>query len=78
LPGVNAGTRTLEQINRIELTNAKPYDVTVEVRLYLQAGAEMIRADAPYGQKNGRPIFRLTLPANDSLTVRYQTSMRVP
>jgi hypothetical protein len=78
LPGINAGTKTLEQINRIELTNAKPYDVTVEVRLYLQAGAEMVRADAPYGQKNGRPIFRLTLPANDSLTVRYQTSKLVP
>ena len=78
LPGINAGSKTLEQINRIELTNARPYDVTVEVRLYLQAGAEMVRADAPYGQKNGRPIFRLTLPANDSLTVRYQTSMLVP
>ncbi len=73
VPGVNAGSRTLDQINRIEVANARSYDVTVEVRLYLQGGTEMVRADAPYGQKNGRPIFRLTVPANDSLTVRYQT-----
>ncbi|OYW59399.1 MAG: hypothetical protein B7Z40_21660 [Bosea sp. 12-68-7] len=74
VPGINSGLRTLDQVNRIEVSNARPYDVTVEVRLYLQGGAEIVRADAPYGQKNGRPIFRLTVPANDSLTVRYQTT----
>ena len=73
-PKINAGSRTLNQINRIEVSNARPYEVIVEVRLYLQPGAEMVRSDAPYGQKNGRPIFRLTVPANETLTVRYQTA----
>ncbi len=76
LPGINAGSRTLDQINRIEVTNARPYDVTVEVRLHLDQGAEIVRADAPVAQKNGRPIFYLTVPANDSVTVRYQTGRR--
>jgi hypothetical protein len=25
------------------------------------------------GAKNGRPIFRLTVPANETATLRYQT-----
>jgi hypothetical protein len=73
VPKINAGSRTLDQINRIEVSNARPYDVNVEVRLYVQGGTEIVRADAPYGQKDGRPIFRLTVPANETVTVRYQT-----
>ncbi len=73
VPKINAGSRKLDQINRIEVSNARPYEVMVEVRLYLPGGSEIVRADAPYGQKNGRPIFRLTVPANETLTVRYQT-----
>lgn len=76
IPGVNAGTIRLNRVNRIEVSNARPYPVDVELRLYLPAGGEVVRADKPYGQKNGRPIFRLTVPANDSLTVRYQTTSR--
>ena len=73
VPGVNAGSRILQEINRIEISNARPYPVDVDVRLYMQGDAQMLRADAPYGQKDGRPIFHLTVPANDTLVVRYQT-----
>lgn len=73
-PGINSGARKLDLVNRIEVSNAKPYPVEVEVRLYLESGAALVRADAPYGTKNGRPIFKLTVPANDTLTVRYQTT----
>jgi hypothetical protein len=41
--------------------------------LQLPAGARVIRADHPAGAKNGRPIFRLTVPANGTATLRYQT-----
>lgn len=73
VPGVNAGSRVLQEINRIEISNARPYPVNVDVRLYMQGDAQMLRADAPYGQKDGRPIFHLAVPANDTLIVRYQT-----
>jgi hypothetical protein len=42
------------------------------LRLQLAAGARVVRADHPLGTKNGRPIFRLDVPANETVTVRYQ------
>ena len=36
-------------------------------------GGRVLRADHPLGSKNGRPIFRLTIPANETATLRYQT-----
>ena len=76
LPQINAGSRRIDAINRIEVSNARPYPVQVELRLWLDDGAQMVRASHAFGQKNGRPIFRLTVPANDTLEVRYQTSSR--
>jgi hypothetical protein len=48
----------------------------VEVRLSLPAGARLVSADHPAGEKNGRPIFRVSVPANGSLEIRYQTASR--
>jgi hypothetical protein len=31
------------------------------------------KADRPMGTKHGRPIFRLRVPANSTLTLNYQT-----
>jgi hypothetical protein len=76
LPQINAGSRRIDAINRIEVSNARPYPVQVELRLWLDDGGQMVRASHAFGQKNGRPIFRLTVPANDTLEVRYQTSSR--
>ncbi len=36
-------------------------------------GARVVRADHPLGAKNGRPIFRFKVPANQTVTVRFQT-----
>ena len=75
-PQINAGSRRIDAINRIEVSNARPYPVQVELRLWLDDGGQMVRASHAFGQKNGRPIFKLTVPANDTLEVRYQTSSR--
>ncbi len=75
LPGFNdqnAGGSGV--IGRIELSNAHPYAVQVEVNLYVGAGTRLVRADHPAGQKDGRPIFRLTLPANETIQIRYQVA----
>jgi hypothetical protein len=32
-----------------------------------------VRADHPLGAKNGRPIFRFKVPANQTVAVRFQT-----
>jgi hypothetical protein len=45
----------------------------MELSLHLDAGMRVIRADHPLGKKSGRPVFKLTVPANAMVTVRYQT-----
>jgi hypothetical protein len=69
----NRGGAKLDQISRIELTNAQPYAVQVEVRVYTYDGQEVVKADRAMAQKNGQPIFRLIVPANGEATIRYQT-----
>jgi hypothetical protein len=80
LPAVTGADRLdaspMLQVNRIEITNARPFEIQAEVRLSLSGAQQLARADHPADQKNGRPIFRVTLPANASLEIRYQTTSR--
>ena len=64
---------SISEVTRVEITNAQPYAVQVEVRVYVFSGQEIVKADHPVAQKNGQPIFRLTVPANSDATIRYQT-----
>jgi len=57
---------------RIEISNSRDSPIQFELRLRLPEGARIMRADHPLGQKNGRPIFQLAIPAHASATVRYQ------
>ena len=57
---------------RIEISNSRDTPIQFELRLRLPEGARIMRANHPLGQKNGRPIFRLMIPAQASATVRYQ------
>jgi hypothetical protein len=65
--------RTQSQANRVDITNARPADIDFELRLQMRAGGRVVHADHPVENKNGRPLFRLVIPANGSVTVRYQT-----
>lgn len=74
VPGkTRSNTGKLDQISRIEITNAQPYAVQIEARIYLYDGMEIVKADHTVGKKNGQPIFKLTVPANSNATIRYQT-----
>lgn len=74
LRGLNRRTRIFDEVSRIEVTNARSFPIDIELRLFLHDEQELTRADHTVGKKNGQPIFILTVPANDSVTVRYQTS----
>jgi hypothetical protein len=63
----------VEDVNRVVISNARPVPIPFELRLTLNQGGRVIRADHPVGTKNGRPLFRLTVPANGTVTVRFQT-----
>ncbi len=67
-----ADPRRVETSQRVEISNARDADIQFELKLRLPDGARIIHADHPFGNKNGRPIFLLTIPAHASATVRYQ------
>jgi hypothetical protein len=58
--------------DRVDVTNARPGEIRFELRLQLPEGGRVVRADHPMASKSGRPIFRLTVPANQTVTLRYQ------
>jgi hypothetical protein len=61
-----------EDINQVDISNARDTEIQFELRLRLPDGARVIRADHALATKNGRPIFRLKIPANGNLTLKYQ------
>jgi hypothetical protein len=73
VPGVVLRSVQIDEVTRVDVRNARASEIRFELRLQLPAGGRVVRADRPLGSKNGRPIFRLTIPANDSATLRYQT-----
>ena len=73
VPGVALRSVKVDEVERVEISNARAAEIDFELRLSLPAGARIVRADHPLGTKNGRPIFRLKVPANQTVTVRFQT-----
>jgi hypothetical protein len=74
VPGVLILRSTqVDDVNRVDVSNARATEIQFELRLRLPEGGKVVRADHPLGTKNGRPIFRLTIPANETMTLRYQT-----
>jgi hypothetical protein len=72
VPGVSLRSAKIAAANRVAISNARASGIEFELRLQLEAGARVVRADHALGTKNGRPIFRLKVPANNTVTIRYQ------
>ena len=73
VPGVlHLRSAQVEAVNHVDISNALGVEIQFELRLQLPEGGRVIRADHSLGSKNGRPIFRLTIPANETVTLRYQ------
>ncbi|MFT3722836.1 MAG: hypothetical protein QM773_04545 [Hyphomonadaceae bacterium] len=73
--GANGAKRLLDRIARIEITNARPFPIQTEVQVYLDDGQQIVKADHPVAKKDGSPLFRVTVPANSSVEIRYQTTV---
>ena len=73
VPGVALRSVKVDEVQRVEVSNARAAGIDFELRLSLPEGARIVRADHLLGAKNGRPIFRFKVPANQSVTVRFQT-----
>ncbi len=57
----------------VRISNARAAPIEFELRLRLREGTRIVRADHPLQSKNGRPMFRLTVPAHTTTSVLYQT-----
>ncbi len=73
VPGMALRSVKVEDVRRVEVSNARAAGIDFELRLRLPEGARIVRADHSVGAKNGRPIFRLKVPANETVAVRFQT-----
>jgi hypothetical protein len=66
-------TAEMDDINRIEVSNARSTSVRLELRLRMPAAMQLIAADHPVTMRYDRPVFVLTVAAGDSVTIRYRT-----
>jgi hypothetical protein len=73
VPGVSLRSVKVDDVQRVEVSNARNAGIDFELRLQIPEGARVVRADHLLGSKNGRPIFRFKVPANQTVTVRFQT-----
>ncbi|MEP6547888.1 MAG: hypothetical protein ABJD53_10535 [Gammaproteobacteria bacterium] len=73
VPGVILRSADIDDVTRVEVSNARAEAIHFELRLRLPEGGRVVRADHPLGRKNGRPIFRVGVPATGSVTLRFQT-----
>ena len=60
--------RTVEEV---EISSARAQPTAFELRLQTYGAGKVVDADRPMGLKDGRPIFRLTVPAGGRVFVRY-------
>jgi len=74
LPGVvHLHSAVFDEVNRIEISNAHDFPVTLEVRLRLSDGYQLLAADHSVTTRNDRPLFALRVAAGEVATIRYRT-----
>ena len=73
VPNVKHRFSRPDPVNHIDISNARPEPVQVEIALQLDDGEQVVRADPLPTYKNGLPVFKVTVPANGRYTIRYQT-----
>jgi hypothetical protein len=77
-PDLQVSAERLNEVNQVEISNARGSSVRFELRLKLPDGARITGADHPFGTRNGQPLFQLTIHAGSQVTIRYQTEQRTP
>lgn len=70
-PGLRAVAHEGSTIATVTFNNGNSAPVYAELRLRPDADEHVRTADAAMGIKDGRPIFRLTVPANGTTIVHY-------
>jgi hypothetical protein len=72
LPGLSLRSAAREQVERVQISNARSESIRMELRVALNDGAQVIRADHRPDLKGGQPTFILNVGAHGSAALRYQ------
>lgn len=59
------------QVQRVEVSNAGSAPIRFELKFDVYGAQRIVDADQPLDKEDGHPIFRLTVPANDSVVIRF-------
>ncbi|GGD99442.1 hypothetical protein GCM10011529_01970 [Polymorphobacter glacialis] len=70
-PALDATWTKGTTLQRVRISNAGSQAIAFELRLQTYGATQVTAASHPIEKKDGRPIFRLTLPANSSETLDY-------
>jgi hypothetical protein len=74
LPGMKPWrSARVDDVNRVEIHNARADSIRFELRVQLPDGARVIGADHALHTRDGQPLFELRIPAGSRETIRYQT-----
>ena len=74
LPGVgHLRSAVLDEVSRIEVSNASGAALTFEARLDLPDDTQLVAAQPAPMLRNGQLVFRVNVPAAGQATVRYRT-----
>jgi hypothetical protein len=70
-PDIRVQSTQVDTATQVDISNSRNAPVQFELRLQLPPSGRITHADHPMAVKNGRPIFRVTIPANQTVTMRY-------
>jgi hypothetical protein len=72
-PGVRIeSVKDKDSLYSLTLSNDQPYAINAEVELDVEDGRYLFNASLRHMMKNGRPIWRVSVPANGNHVLRYQ------
>jgi hypothetical protein len=63
--------------HRVEVANARPSAIALELQLRLPDGTRITTSDRTPEAKNGRPMFRFSVPAGGVAIVNYRTQRSI-
>ena len=65
----------VQNLHRIEVSNARDSPTPMEIGIFMYDGESLVRSDIAPTSRNGTPTLRFTIPANQTVTIRYRTQI---
>jgi hypothetical protein len=63
----------VQNLHRIEVSNARGSPTPLEIGISMYGGETLVSSDIAPTSRNGTPTLKFTIPANQTMTIRYRT-----